>query len=300
MGAVDRQLHLVPGSNQTFGDAGADPVATPVDHHHRTADPYFIAQHLPGVHHLQFTAALEGWPVRLGAGGDNHHVRFFLLHQCPVDSGIAHHAHAGQFHFPLQVGAGTAEFAAPWQQLREQHLTAQLRTGFVQRHLMAALGRDGGGFHPGRATAGDHDAFALWRLSAFAEDQLAPGFRVLDAGNRQALVEVADARLIAGNARPHVFDAAGVGLVGHLRIADQRPGHAAHIGLAASQNQLGFLGLVDAPGDEQRNVQTGLERAGFFSQISRFDRHGRHDVHRAAERRRSAGDDVHVIELRLQ
>ncbi|MNX74097.1 hypothetical protein D3C86_1055230 [compost metagenome] len=113
-------------------------------------------------------------------------------------------------------------------------------------------------------------------------------------------MEVADARLIAGNARPHIFDAAGIGLVGHLRIADQRPGHAAHIGLAASQNQLGFLGLVDAPGDEQRNVQTGLERPGFFSQVRRFDRHRRHDVHRAAKGCRSAGDDVHVIELRLQ
>ncbi|MNP22643.1 hypothetical protein D3C76_1153240 [compost metagenome] len=165
---------------------------------------------------------------------------------------------------------------------------------------MAALGRDGGGFHPGRSTAGDHDAFALWRLSAFAEDQFAPGFRVLDAGNRQALVEVADAGLVAGNAGAHVFDAAGVGLVGHLRIADQRPGHAAHIGLAASQNQLGFLGLVDAPGDEQRNVQTGLEGSGFPGQVRRFDRHGRHDMHRATKGSRGAGDDMHVIKLRLQ
>ncbi|MNZ77477.1 hypothetical protein D3C78_960180 [compost metagenome] len=113
-------------------------------------------------------------------------------------------------------------------------------------------------------------------------------------------MEVPDARLVTGNARAHVFDAAGVGLVGHLRIADQRPGHAADIGLAASQNQLGFLGLVDAPGDEQRNVQTGLERPGFLGQVRRFDRHGWHDMHRAAQRGRSPGDDVHVIELRLQ
>ncbi|MCY1365790.1 hypothetical protein D9M69_526570 [compost metagenome] len=113
-------------------------------------------------------------------------------------------------------------------------------------------------------------------------------------------MEVADARLIAGNARPHVFDAAGVGLVGHLRIADQCPGHAAHIGLATSQDQLGFLGLVDAPGDEQRNVQTGLERPGFLGQVRGFDRHGRHDMYRAPKGSRGAGDDMHVIELRLQ
>jgi hypothetical protein len=30
MGAVDRQLHLVPGAHQALGDAGADPVAAPV------------------------------------------------------------------------------------------------------------------------------------------------------------------------------------------------------------------------------------------------------------------------------
>lgn len=265
MGAVDRQLHLMPGTGQTLGNAGADPVAAPVDDHHRPADLHLIAQYLPGVHHLQLTTAFEMRPVRFGASGDDHHVRFFLFDQGAIDPGVSHHAYPGQFHFPLQIGAGAAELAAPWQQLRQQHLATQMRAGFIQRHLMPALGSDSRGFHPGRASAGNHDAFACAGWSALAEDQFASGFRVLDTGNRQALVEVADTRLIAGDAGAYVFSAAGVGLVGHLRVADQGAGHAADIGLATGNDQFGLLGLVDAPGDEQRDVQPRLEGASFLA-----------------------------------
>ncbi|MNP21161.1 hypothetical protein D3C76_1137680 [compost metagenome] len=52
MGAIDRQLHLVALAYQAFGDAGADPVAAPVDHQHRAPRFCFIAQYLPGIHHL--------------------------------------------------------------------------------------------------------------------------------------------------------------------------------------------------------------------------------------------------------
>ncbi|MNO92657.1 hypothetical protein D3C76_842380 [compost metagenome] len=70
-------------------------------------------------------------PVGFGAGGDDHQVRAFLFHQCAVDAGVAQHAHAGQFHFPLQVGGSAAEFRATWQQLRQVHLSAELRRRFA-------------------------------------------------------------------------------------------------------------------------------------------------------------------------
>ncbi|MNN90238.1 hypothetical protein D3C81_2081580 [compost metagenome] len=81
---------------------------------------------MPGVDDLQVTPALEGWPVRLGTGGDNHQVGFFALHQGAVDAGVTHHLDAGQLHFALQVGAGAAELGTARQQLRQQYLTAQL------------------------------------------------------------------------------------------------------------------------------------------------------------------------------
>ncbi|MND69095.1 hypothetical protein D3C80_605590 [compost metagenome] len=130
--------------------------------------------------------------------------------------------------------------------------------------------------------------------------QLTPGFRALDAGNGQTTMEMADACLVAGDAGAHVFDLAAFGLAWHRRIADQRPGHAAHISLAAGQDQLGFLGLVDAPGDEQGDSQLLLEGASLAGQVRRFDGHRRHDMDRATQRGRGTGDDMQVVELALQ
>ncbi|MNN50403.1 hypothetical protein D3C81_1649870 [compost metagenome] len=113
VGAVDCQLHLVPLAHQAFGDARADPVAAPVDHQHRTPQLHFVAQYLPGVHHLQLAAALERRPIGGSASGGNDQVGAFALDQGAVDPGVAHDFHTGQGHFPLQVGAGAAELAAP-------------------------------------------------------------------------------------------------------------------------------------------------------------------------------------------
>ena len=47
---------------------------------------------------------------------------------------------------PRPPRQGAAELAAPWQQLREQYLTAELCAGFVKCHLVPALRGDGGRF----------------------------------------------------------------------------------------------------------------------------------------------------------
>ncbi|MCY1410235.1 hypothetical protein D9M71_256000 [compost metagenome] len=165
---------------------------------------------------------------------------------------------------------------------------------------MATPGRHGRGLHAGRATAHHHHALAHGRRVGLRIDQLAAGFRVLDAGNGVAAMEVADARLVAGDAGAHVVAAAGGGLVGHLRVADQGAGHAADVGLAAGEDGFGFLGLVDPPGDEKRDVQPRLEAPGGGCQVGGFDGHGRDDMDGAAERGRGAGHQVHVVELPLQ
>ncbi|MNM82982.1 hypothetical protein D3C81_950270 [compost metagenome] len=290
----------MPLARQALGDAGADPVAAPVDDQYRATGFYLVAQHLPGIHHMQVTGTLEGRPVGRGTGGGNHQVGALALDQCAIDPRVAHHLHACQGHFPLQVGAGAAEFAAPGQQLRQQHLATQLWASFIKGDLVAARGCDGGRLHARWAAACDQDAFAGGGWRHLAVLQFAAGFWPLYAGNRQPPMEMADTRLVAGNAGAHVFDLAMLGLGRHQGVADQRTGHATHVGLAACKDQLCLLGLVDAPGDEQRNVQPLLERASLPRQVRRLDGHGRDDMHCAAQRGRGAGDDVQVVELALQ
>lgn len=110
---------------------------------------------------------------------------------------------------------------------------------------------------------------------------------------------MSDAGLVAGDAGAHVVAAPGLGLIRHLRVADQRAGHAADVGLASGEDGLGLLGLVDAPGDEQRDRQARLEGTGFAGQVGRLDGHRRDDMDGAAEGGRSAGDDVQVVQLAL-
>ena len=300
VGAVHGELHLVAVAYQALGDAGGDPVGAPVGDQNGAAELHFAAQHLPGVHHLQLARFFVRGAIGFGAGGDDHYVGALGFYQRAVDAGVAAHFDASQLHLALQVGGGTAELRAARQELGEVDLAAQLSGGFAKDDVMATLGSDSGGLHAGWPTTDHQDAFALGGHLAFGVDQFAAGFRMLDAGDRVAAVEVADACLVAGDAGAHVLDVAAFGLAGHLRVADQRAGHAADIGLATGDDQLGFLRLVDAPGDEQRDVQIALEGAGFVGQVGRFDGHRRHDVDGAAQGGGGAGDDVHVVQVFLQ
>ena len=61
---------------------------------------------------------------------------------------------------------------------------------------------------------------------------------------------MSNARLVARDACADFFAAAGACLVGEFRIADVGAYHAAEIGITARQNLLGYLWLVNAPGDK--------------------------------------------------
>ena len=88
-------------------------------------------------------------------------------------------------------------------------------------------------------------------------------------------------------------------LVGHLRVADHRPRHAAHVGLAGGDDRLRLLGLVDAPAHEDRLADARLHRGRVGSEVGVAHRHRGHDVHRASEAGGGAGDHVEVVESRL-
>ena len=111
-----------------------------------------------------------------------------------------------------------------------------------------------------------------------------------------ALVGAADAGLVAADAGADVVEPPVARLIGQLRVADHRPGHAAQIGLAGGQDALGDLRLVDAPGDQDRQAHRLLDGGAIGRQVAGLEAHGRRDVDRAAEARRGAGGDTQVVE----
>src|SRR6185437_15700431 len=133
-----------------------------------------------------------------------------------------------------------------------------------------------------------------------AEAQFAPADRVLNTGDRIALVEVPDAGLVAGNAGADVFGRAASRLVGHFRIADQRPRHAAHVGVIPGNDGFRILRLVDPARHEHRNPGLALDAGRIGNDVPGFHGHGRRDVDGAAEARGSAERDVHVVDAVIE
>src|SRR6185369_14681811 len=111
---------------------------------------------------------------------------------------------------------------------------------------MATCRRYGRRLHATGTAAGNQNATLLRGRLQGTVGEFAAGLRMLDAGDRVAHVEMADTGLIAGDAGADVIELASLGLARHLRIADQRPGHADHIGLAAGDDLVTILRLVDA------------------------------------------------------
>ena len=234
--AVDREPHPAAGARELLGDAHADPVAAPVGDHHRGADIDLVAQHLPGVDDM----ARSRRP-RSPAGAAGRRWRRSprraspLAHQRGVDRGLLVTTSTPASSISrVEIGDDAAELGAARQQLRQQGLAAEPRRrprrasphGRARRRRPPPSCRPGRRRRPARACA----AAAGLRL-AIASARA----RSRDAGCRrsdspawkwpmQAWLQAMQARM--SSSRP----AAGLGR--HLGIADHRPGHAAHVGLA--------------------------------------------------------------------
>ena len=196
----------------------------------------------------------------------------------------------------MQIGDQAAELGPTRQQLSQVDLAAEAGRGLVQGDVVAALGGDGGGFHTARPATDDGDAARGLTRCTGAEFELAAGLGVLDARDRESFQHMADTGLIAGDTGANIVEAAGRRLRRHIGIADHRPGHADHIGLAGGQDLFGGLRLVDPPGDEHRQAGIGFDRGRERRDVSVVDRHRRHDMNRAGEPGGGPGGDVDVVD----
>ena len=94
---------------------------------------------------------------------------------------------------------------------------------------------------------------------------------------------MADTGLIAGDASAYVVQLVVLRFVGHFRVANQGTRHAAHVGLAIFDDEVGVLRLVDAPCNQHRNVQRVFEYFGLLGNIARSECHRRCNVYRAPQ-----------------
>ena len=120
---------------------------------------------------------------------------------------------------------------------------------------------------------------------------------MLDAGNTQALIGTANARLIAANTSTDVIEPAGPRLCRHKWITDHGSGHTAKIGVAAGDQLFGDLRLIDAPGRNHRPFGCLLDRRSKGRDVAVRQTHGRYDVNRTAKTGRGARNHAQIIDL---
>ncbi len=111
---------------------------------------------------------------------------------------------------------------------------------------------------------------------------------------------MADAGLIAGDTRSDVFGGAPRRLVGHVGVADERPRHAAHVGVTARDHRFRILRLIDSAGDENWNPCLPFDAGGVGDDIGCLQGHGRRDVNRAAQARGRSDRDVHIVDAVIE
>src|SRR5437763_753950 len=136
---------------------------------------------------------------RRAAGGDDHCARTLIQERLAVYFGIEPHLDARAFDFGHEIRDDAAELGAMRKKLGDQGLTAEARALFAQCDLKSALGRGRCCFHAAWSAANDQHLARASRWVNRSEFKLASGFRMLDTGDRNAKLGVADASLIAGD-----------------------------------------------------------------------------------------------------
>ena len=162
---------------------------------------------------------------------------------------------------------------------------------------MAALGCYRRGLHTGRAAAHHQHPPTGRRSPSLGVGELTAALGVLDARDGHSHVHVPDARLIAADAGPDLLETPLARLVGHLRIADQRPRHATQIRLPCRQDPFGTDRADRPPRSDHWFAHDPTHNSGMRSHLGVLDLHGRHDVNRAAQRRGGSCHDAEIVDL---
>ena len=169
--------------------------------------------------------------------------------------------HAGQRQLAAEVAQGFVELFLARDLLGQVELAADFGRRIKQRHLVATARGHAGAGQAGRAGT-DHGHAPGRGGGRVVELGFGAGARIDQAAGLLADEDVVQAGLVAGDAGVDLVAAAFAGLAGPGRVGQQRPRHGHHVGLAAGEDGLGFVGHVDAVGGDQRQPDVGLQFGG--------------------------------------
>ncbi|CFU96841.1 hypothetical protein PARN21_6570 [Pseudomonas aeruginosa] len=206
-------------------------------------------EHVPAAHHQAFGGA----PVfvlleeRMSAVGQHHHVRAQVEDGLGVGRGAQAQVDAQARQLQLVPTGDAGDLVALRRLGGGGDLAAELLLLLEQGHVVAALGRHAGRFHPGRPAA-DHHHLAL-RSGGLLDDVrhahvFAGGRGVLDAQHVQALVLAVDA-VVGSDALLDLVDLTHLDLGDQVRVGDVRASHADHVHVAAFEDARGLVRVLD-------------------------------------------------------
>ena len=179
--------------------------------------------------------------------------------------------HAGRLQAAIEVAQRLAELFLAGDAPCHVELAADSVRGVEQVHLVAALGQRGRCRQACRAGAHHREAASRGR-AADHDFGLARGARIDQAGGQLVAEDVVEAGLIAGDAGVDIRGAPFARLGHEVRVRQQRPRHADHVGAAIGQHLLGNLGRVDTVAGDQRDADVG--RAQLVAHLLRDPRKG--------------------------
>ena len=276
---VDRDIADRPARHRQALGRGRRRVAPgAVVDDHCAAARGLARQCLPGVRDM--LAAVE--PVEIGdaAGRDDDDVGIERPHV--VGPGEDVHpdvdAEAVEFECP-PIGDGD-DVLAPARRLRKPELAAELRRGFQERDVVAALGRDASRLEAGRPAAdNDHAARGAGAFDVVRHDGLAAGRGVVDA-DRPVLAHAMRHADAGADMRFH----AGFELTHDVGVGDMRAGHRHHVEKALADGVARGRDVDDARGVEDRQRHLAFECGGHVEPRRDRRRHAGHTVDSEAAR----------------
>ena len=155
---------------------------------------------------------------------------------------------------------------------REQDLASQLGALLEQHDPMAPERGHASRFQPRHAAPDDHDLPRRRRRADLTQLGLTTRCRVLDAGDRLALIDPVDAAFVRSHAGPDVVEPTFASLARQVGVGDQRARHPDDVHLAIGDDLLGVPRIDDArrvedrhPGDRlldepgQRHEEAGVK-----------------------------------------